>query len=135
MPRRKLKHISASGLECFEQIVSELEARGDFEGYDFSTLALSVKYQVEPTIRPENIKKAIGNIERHIAMNCKSEFDLIVGKSRLAKIAKISRPTMTRWCDDRLIRSGTERIRFPGGDEVLYDLELVVKQLRSMKSK
>lgn len=110
MPRRRVKHISATELACFEQIVAELKARDDFEGYDFSTLALSVQYQVGPTIRPENLKKAIANIERHIAINCKEPFDYIVGVSKLAKIAKISRPTMTRWCSDKFIRPETEQV-------------------------
>jgi len=133
MPRRKVKYISAVELKCLGQIVSELEVRGDFKGYDFSTLSLSVKYRIKPTIRPENVKKALGNIERHIAMNCNREFDFIVAKSRLAKIAKISRPTMTRWCDDKLICSGTKRMSFKGSCVEFYDLELVAEQLRSMK--
>lgn len=69
MPRRKVKQIPASELACFGQITAELEARGNFESYDLSTLVLSAKYRVEPTIRPENIKKAIANIERHVAIN------------------------------------------------------------------
>ncbi len=133
MPRRKVKQIAGSELECFGQIVAELEARAEFGDYDFSTLMLSVKHKVEPTIRPENIRRAIDNIERHVSMNCKDEFDFLVSRSRLAKIAKISRPTMTRWCADGLINSGTGRIVIASGDDDLYDLELVVKELRSMR--
>lgn len=132
MPRRKVKYIAATELSCFEQVVAELKDRSDFDGYDLSTLALSVKYQVEPTIRPANLQKAIDNIERYVAINCKEPFDYIVGVSKLAKISKISRPTITRWCADKFIRPETEQVKFSSEQDGLYDLGVVLEQLRAI---
>ena len=135
MPRRKTKTILLSEMAVFNTVVKELEARGDFEGFDFSTLTLSAKYSITPAIRPENLKKAITNIERHMAINCKDKLDHIVGLSSLSKITNISRPTITRWVCDGLIYSELQNIKFSNEVTHIYDLTTILEQLKTLATK
>lgn len=135
MPRRKIKTILLNEMAVFNNVIKELEARGDFEGFDFSTLTLSVKSSIIPTIRPENLKKAIVNIERHIHLKCKDKLDCIVGLSDIAKITRISRPTITRWVCDGLICSELRNINFSGDLIHLYDLTTILEQLQTLATK
>ena len=135
MSRRKTKVILLSEMAVFDTVVKELVARGDFNGFDFSTLTLNAKSSIVPTIRPENLKKAIVNIERHIAINCKDKLDHIVGLNSLSKITKISRPTITRWVCDGLIYSELRDVKLSSDATCFYDLTTILEQLKTLATK
>ncbi len=66
MPRKRVKTIPISELRCYEQIVAELSERGELEGYEVDKATMTIKEFVAPVIRPENLHKAIVNIELYL---------------------------------------------------------------------
>ena len=99
MPRRKQYKILARRTVIYDTIVSELQKNPELADYDMETIEISVKKKITPRIR--NIDKAIDNLTRYIVVN--KEFiqivndEAIVSKKDIAKMLKISRPTLDKW--------------------------------------
>ncbi len=133
MPRKRVKTIAISRLKCYDQIVAELQANESLQGYEIESAEITIKEYVAPVIRPENLRKAIKAIERYLYFEKgKDELYDIVSMNQISTITKISRPTITRWCRDGLIKSGSPRFYF-GEDATTYDLGEVLKQLKAIK--
>jgi hypothetical protein len=106
MPRRKLYKISAKDTPIYDVIVSELQKNPELAaGYDMNTIEISVKKKITPHI--QDIDKAIYNLKRYIMVN--KEFiqvfngEAMVSKKDIARMLKISRPTLNKWIKDGFI--------------------------------
>ena len=133
MPRIKRNKILANKLRCFNQIVSELENLDEFDGYDFNTIEISVRFQAPPPrISSKKLIQAINTISSHIGNNCKKPFDYLTTHVGLSKITGINRQTIYRWFNVGLIIKGTKREVF-GEKDSYIDLEIVLEQLKKLK--
>ncbi|MDR1644557.1 MAG: helix-turn-helix domain-containing protein [Tannerellaceae bacterium] len=106
MSRRKLYKISAQDTSIYDMIVSELQKNPELAAdYDMSTIEISVKKKIIPHI--QDIDKAIDNLKRYMMVN--KEFlqvfngEAMVLKKDIARMLKISRPTLNKWIKDGFI--------------------------------
>ena len=134
MPRRKQYKISARQTAIYEAIVSELQKNPELADYDMKTMEISVKKKIVPRIR--NIDKAIDNLKRYIVVN--KEFiqivngEAIVSKKDIAKMMKISRPTLDKWIRDGFITPVQSNV-LPNTE--VFPPDLILKQLQNQKNK
>ena len=134
MPRRKQYKISARQTAIHDTIVSELQKNPELADYDMETIEISVKKKITPRIR--NIDKAIDNLKRYIAVN--KEFiqivngEAIVSKKDIAKMLRISRPTLDKWIRDGFIIPVQSNV-LPNTE--IFPPELILKQLQNQKNK
>jgi hypothetical protein len=106
MPRRKLYKILAKDTTIYNVIVSELQKNPELAAdYDMNTIEISVKKKIIPHI--QDIDKAIDNLKRYMMVN--KEFiqvfngEAMVSKKDIARMLKISRPTLNKWIKDGFI--------------------------------
>jgi len=134
MPRRKQYKISARQTAIYDAIVAELQKNPELADYDMETIEISVKKKITPRIR--DIDKAIDNLKRYIAVN--KEFirivngEAIVSKKDIAKMLKISRPTLDKWIRDGFIIPVQSNV-LPNTE--IFPPELILKQLQNQKNK
>ncbi len=134
MPRRKQYKIPAREMEVFDAIVAELEQKQGLADYDMNTLEISVKKKINPRI--QNIDKAIENLERYMVVN--KEFirmvngEAIVLKKDIAKMLKISRPTLDKWIKEGFINSVHSKVMV---NTEIFPPELILGQLQNQKKK
>lgn len=134
MPRRKQYKISARQTAIYDAIVAELQKNPELADYDMETIEISVKKKITPRIR--NIDKAIDNLKRYVAVN--KEFiqivngEAIVSKKDIAKMLKISRPTLDKWIREGFV-SPTKSKVLPNTD--IFPPNLILKQLQNKKNK
>ncbi len=134
MPRRKQYKISTRQTAIHDTIVSELQKNPELADYDMETIEISVKKKITPRIR--NIDRAIENLKRYIAVN--KEFiqivndEAIVSKKDIAKMLKISRPTLDKWIREGFV-SPTKSEVLPNTD--IFPPDLILKQLQNQKNK
>ncbi len=133
MPRKRTQTIAISRLRCYDQIVAELQANESLQGYEIESAEITIKEYVAPVIRPENLSKAIRAIERYLYFEKgKDELYDIISMNQISTITKISRPTITRWCRDGLIKDGSPRF-YLGESVIVYDLNEVLGQLKALE--
>jgi hypothetical protein len=134
MPRRKQYKISARQTAIYDVIVAELQQNPELADYDMSTIEISIKKKITPRI--QNIDLAITNLKRYIAINRELiqtvNGEMIVTKKDIARMLKISRPTLDKWIRDEFIT--------PVQSSVLPDIKIfppdqVLKQLQTKKNK
>ncbi|WP_320111236.1 hypothetical protein [Draconibacterium orientale] len=134
MPRRKQYKITAREMEVFDAIVAELQQKPELADYDMNTLEISVKKKINPRI--QNIDKAIENLERYMVVN--KEFirivngEAIVLKKDIAKMLKVSRPTLDKWIKDGFISSVKSEVM---DNTEIFPPDLIMEQLRNQKKK
>ena len=134
MPRRKQYKISARQTSVYEAIVSELQKNPEMADYDMETIEISVKKKITPRIR--DIDKAIDNLKRYISVN--KEFiqivngEAIVSKKDIAKMLKISRPTLDKWIKDGFITPVQSNV-LPNAE--VFPPDLILEQLQNQKNK
>ncbi|SHF45950.1 hypothetical protein SAMN05444274_105305 [Mariniphaga anaerophila] len=134
MPRRKQYKISARQTAVYEAIVSELQKNPELVDYDMETIEISVKKKITPRIR--DIDKAINNLKRYILVN--KEFiqivngEAIVSKKDIAKMLKISRPTLDKWIRDGFITPVQSNV-LPNAE--VFPPDLILEQLQNQKNK
>jgi transcriptional regulator with PAS, ATPase and Fis domain len=134
MPRRKQYKIPAREMEVFDAIVAELQQKQGLADYDMNTLEISVKKKITPRIR--DIDKAIDNLKRYISVN--REFiqivngETIVSKKDIAKMLKISRPTLDKWIKDGFITPVQSTV-LPNTE--VFPPDLILEQLQNQKNK
>jgi len=134
MARRKQYKISARQTAIYKTIVSELQKNPELADYDMETIEISVKKKITPRI--QDVDKAIRNLTTYVAVNKEFiktfEGETIVSKKEIAKMLKISRPTLDKWIREKFIS--------PVQSEALSKTEtfppdLIVKQLQKQKNK
>ncbi|KJF45488.1 MerR family transcriptional regulator [Draconibacterium sediminis] len=134
MPRRKQYKIPAREMEVFDAIVAELQQKPELANYDMNTLEISVKKKINPRI--QNIDKAIENLKRYMVVN--KEFirmvngEPIVLKKDIAKMLKVSRPTLDKWIKDGFISSVKSEVM---DNTEIFPPDLILKQLQNQKKK
>jgi len=134
MPRRKQYKILARQTAIYDTIVAELQKNPELADYDMETIEISVKKKITPRI--QNIDKAIDNLTRYIVVN--KEFiqivngEAIVSKKDIAKMLKISRPTLDKWIREGFV-SPTKSKVLPNTE--IFPPDLILKQLQNQKNK
>lgn len=132
MPRRKELKVVLRELEQCVDIYSALKDDPIFEGYDLTTLVISVKAKITPVIK--NAERSAMFLESYLAANpdCCEIFQDIryVSKQKLAKMMRVSRSTLDKWLDDELIIP----IHVGGSAEIeVFDPYEILAQLKNRK--
>ena len=134
MPRRKQYKISARQTAIYDVIVAELQQNPELADYDMGTIEISVKKKFTPRI--QNIDLAISNLKRYLAINKEQiqiiNGEMIVAKKDIARMLKITRPTLDKWIRDGFIT--------PVQSSVLPDIKIfppdqILEQLQNQKNK
>ena len=133
MPRRKQYKISANHTAIYDAIVEELQKNPELADYDMGTIEISVKKKITPRI--QNIDLAINNLKRYIAVN-KEHFqdingEMIVYKKELARMLKISRPTLDKWIREKFI---TPVLSSALPSTKIFPPDQILKQLQNQKN-
>lgn len=111
MPRRKQTKLLLKDRypDIYETIINRLKEDSDLStNYDMDNIELPILLKAKkspPKIL--NIDKAISNLKRYMAINEKHietfQGEQIVLKKDIAKMLKISRPTLDKWIKDGFI--------------------------------
>lgn len=134
MPRRKQYKISARQTAIYDVIVAELQQNPELAEYDMGTIEISIKKKFTPRI--QNIDLAIDNLKRYLAINKEQiqiiNGEMIVAKKDIARMLKITRPTLDKWIRDGFI--------IPVQSIVLPDIKIfppnqILEQLQNQKNK
>ena len=134
MPRRKQYKISASQTAIYDVIVAELQQNPELADYDMGTIEISIKKKFTPRI--QDIDLAIGNLKRYLAINKEHiqiiNGEMIVAKKDIARMLRITRPTLDKWIRDGFIA--------PVQSSVLPDIKIfppdqILEQLQNKKNK
>jgi DNA-binding transcriptional regulator YiaG len=134
MPRRKQYKISARQTAIYDVIVAELQQNPELADYDMGTIEISIKKKITPRI--QNIDLAIANLKRYIAINKELiqtvNDEMIVSKKEIARMLKISRPTLDKWIMEEFITPVQSSVL---RDTIIFPPDQILKQLQNKKSK
>jgi hypothetical protein len=134
MPRRKQYKISARQTTIFDVIVAELQQNSELADYDMDTIEISIKKKITPRI--QNIDLAIANLKRYLAINKEQiqiiNGEMIVAKKDIARMLKITRPTLDKWIRDGFIIPVQSNV-LP--DTKIFPPDQILKQLQNQKKK
>ncbi|MDP3432944.1 MAG: hypothetical protein Q8T04_08280 [Bacteroidota bacterium] len=134
MPRRKQYKISARQTAIYDVIVAELQQNPELADYDMETIEISVKKKITPRI--QNIDLAITNLKRYIAINRELiqtvNGEMIVSKKEIARMLKISRPTLDKWIREEFITPVQSSVL---KDTIIFPPDQILKQLQNKKNK
>lgn len=134
MPRRKQYKISARQTAIYDVIVAELQQNPELADYDMGTIEISVKKKITPRI--QNIDLAIANLKRYIAINRELiqtvNGEMIVFKKDIARMLKISRPTLDKWIKEEFITPVQSSVL---KDIIIFPPDQILKQLQNKKNK
>ena len=134
MPRRKQYKISARQTVIYDVIVAELQKNPELADYDMGTIELSIKKKITPRI--QNIDLAIANLKRYIAINKEHiqtiNGEMIVSKKEIARMLKISRPTLDKWIMEEFV-SPVQSSVLKG--TIIFPPDQILKQLQNKKNK
>ncbi|MBW8327179.1 MAG: hypothetical protein K0M50_20620 [Prolixibacteraceae bacterium] len=134
MPRRKQYKISASQTAIYDVIVAELQQNPELADYDMGTIEISIKKKFTPRI--QNIDLAIDNLKRYLAINKEQiqiiNGEMIVAKKDIARMLKITRPTLDKWIRDGFIIPVQSNV-LP--DTKIFPPDQILKQLQNQKNK
>lgn len=134
MPRRKQYKISARQTAIYDVIVAELQQNSELADYDMDTIEISIKKKITPRI--QNIDLAIANLKRYLAINKEHiqiiNGEMIVAKKDIARMLKISRPTLDKWIRDEFITPVQSSV-LP--DTKIFPPNQILEQLQNQKNK
>jgi len=134
MPRRTQYKISARQTAIYDVIVAELQQNPELADYDMGTIEISIKKKITPRI--QNIDLAIANLKRYIAINKELiqtvNDEMIVSKKEIARMLKISRPTLDKWIMEEFITPVQSSVL---RDTIIFPPDQILKQLQNKKSK
>ena len=129
MPRRKQIKIQAKDTSIYEQIVSELSKNPELaEDYDMDSIEITIKKKHQPYI--QDVDRAILNLQRYYAANKQyiETFEgwQIISKKDLAKMMKVSRPTLDKWLENGFVKPS----QIPRTPIISFQIDEVIDQLR-----
>ena len=132
MPRRKKQIIKAKELWIFQDLVSELSKNPELaEDYDMESIEITIKKKIVPIIK--DVDRAIKNLKHYSAANKQfiGTFNgrQLIFKQDLAKMMKVSRPTLDRWIKNGFIKPSP----IPGISLESFQIDEVIEQLRKQK--
>ena len=130
MSRRKELTVEIKKLGNSEDIIELLRSDPMFEGYDFSTLTLKIKADINPVIK--DAKRAYEFLTAYMAANpnCIEYFqdEPMVDKKHLARMMCISRTTLDKWIKDELIP--VRKSKYVRNIEI-YDINDIILHLKA----
>ena len=132
MPRRKQIKVQAKDTSIYKQIVLELSKNSELaEDYDMDSIEITIKKKHQPYI--QDIDKAILNLQRYYAAN-KQYIETfngwqIISKKDLAKMMKVSRPTLDKWIENGFIKPA----QIPNAPITSFQIDEVIDQLLKQK--
>jgi len=133
MPRRQHITIPVNKLSVYGSLIEELSANPLLENYDLSSLKLTI-LKNKPPPRIKDVEKAIENLKWYsvVYSSCVEIFDgqQVVIKKDLARMMKVSRPTLDKWIKDGFIRP----LKIDSTLEV-FSLDAVLEQLEKQRKK
>lgn len=132
MPRKKTREIRIRHLKCFGAIWDELAGHPELAGYEIEEAVIRVQERVRPSIN--NVEDIIERIRFSHATH-KYRYPVILGRElidqkTLAKMAGVSRQTVSRW--EELGFIARSDIGIPG--EKFFVIKEVVSQLEKLKN-
>jgi DNA-binding transcriptional regulator YiaG len=134
MPRRKQYKISARQTAIYDVIVAELQQNPELADYDMGTIEISIKKKITPRI--QDIDSAIANLKRYLAINKEQiqiiNGEMIVTKKDMARMLKISRPTLDKWIREEFIIPVQSSVL---SDTKIFPPDQILKQLQNKKNK
>jgi len=134
MPRRKQYKISARQTAIYDVIVAELQQNPELADYDMGTIEISIKKKITPRI--QDIDSAIANLKRYLAINKEHiqiiNGEMIVTKKDMARMLKISRPTLDKWIREEFIIPVQSSVL---SDTKIFPPDQILKQLQNKKNK
>lgn len=134
MPRRKQYKISARQTAIYDVIVAEFQQNPELADYDMDTIEISIKKKFTPRI--QNIDLAIANLKRYLAINNEQiqiiNGEMIVAKKDIARMLKITRPTLDKWIREGFI-TPVQSIVLP--DIKIFPPNQILEQLQNQKNK
>ena len=134
MPRRKQYKISARQTSIYDVIVAELRKNPELADYDMGTIEISIKKKITPRI--QDIDSAIANLKRYLAINKEHiqtvSGEMIVTKKDIARMLKISRPTLDKWIREEFITPVRSSVL---SDTKVFPPDQILKQLQTKKNK
>jgi hypothetical protein len=134
MPRRKQYKISARQTAIYEVIVGELQKNSELADYDMGTIEISVKKKITPRI--QDVDLAISNLKRYIAVNRELiqtiNGEMIVSKKEIARMLKISRPTLDKWIREKFVTPVHSNVL---SNTKIFPPDQILKQLQNQKNK
>ena len=102
MPRRKKQIIPIKDLAISSEIIKELEQHPELADYDMDTLQITILKKHKTQI--QNLDKVISNLKHYWAINEKHisiiNGEVVIFKTDIIKMMKISRPTLDKWIKD-----------------------------------
>jgi len=133
MPRRQQITIPIEKLSVFESLIEELSENPLLEDYDLDTVQLTILKKKSPP-RIKDVDKAIENLKWYVAANSSRiemfEGHQITNKKDLAKMMKVSRPTLDKWISDGFIQPKRLTRSFE-----IYQIDSVLEQLEKQRNK
>ena len=134
MPCRKQYKISARQTAIYDLIVAELQQNPELSDYDMGTIEISIKKKITPRI--QDIDSAIANLKRYLAINKEHiqtvSGEMIVTKKDIARMLKISRPTLDKWIREEFITPVRSSVL---SDTKVFPPDQILKQLQTKKNK
>jgi hypothetical protein len=134
MPRRKQYKISARQTAIYDVVVAELQQNPELADYDMGTIEISIKKKITPRI--QDIDSAIANLKRYLAINRELiqtvNGEMIVTKKDIARMLKISRPTLDKWIREEFITPVQSGVL---SDTKIFPPDHILKQLQNKKNK
>ncbi len=131
MPRRKQIKFKAKDTSVYRLIVSELSQNPELADYDMSSIEITIKKKIEPTIK--DVDKAISNLQQYYAANKQfiQTFNgkQLISKKGLAKMLRISRPTLDKWLEHGFVKPS----HVAGTSFECFQIDEVIEQLRKQK--
>lgn len=132
MPRRKKMTIKAKDTAIFGQLIVELSKNPELAAdYDMDSIEITITKKYQPYIL--DVDKAISNLQHYYAANKQfiEHFNgkPIISKYLLAKMMKVSRPTVDQWLEKGFI----SQYVMPSIKVTSFDIDEVIEQLRKQK--
>jgi DNA-binding transcriptional regulator YiaG len=101
------------------------------ESYDMDSIEITIKKKHQPYI--QDVDRAILNLQRYYAANKQyiETFDgwQIITKKDLAKMMKVSRPTLDKWLENGFVKPS----QIPRTPIISFQIDEVIDQLRKQK--
>jgi hypothetical protein len=133
MPRRKQITVPIKNLSVYESLIKELSENPLLEDYDIDTVQLTILKKKAPP-RIKDVDKAIESLRWYAASNSdRIEVVMehqIINKKELARMMKISRPTLDKWIRDGLIQPKKLARTLE-----IYPVDTVLEQLEKQRNK
>jgi len=133
MPRRQQITIPVEKLSVFDNLIEELSENPLWDDYDLDTVKLTILKKKAPP-RIKDVDKAIENLKWYVAANSSRiemfEGHQIINKKDLAKMMRVSRPTLDKW-----IRDGFIKPKRLARSLEIFPIDAVLEQLEKQRNK